>query len=255
MSDLWDLIWSRDQLEWDDLSQEIYMTLKREIGSFQDKKILEAGSGSGRISLRLGLEGAQITLLDYSDKALEISQNLFAKYNVKASWVKADLTQPLPFDSDSFDIVWNAGVMEHFSTEEQLLITGRIYQISAQFHTFNPYAYSIPYRIGKWAAEKSHSWPYGQEYPVQSMISVLTQAGFETTKEYAIAPQVALDFFGFLGGYTDKLFRMFLDDLNEHDRQNMLNQLGGYLLYSQAIKPLGRAGTIPDHNHNNQSIE
>ncbi len=91
---MWDKIWQRDHQDWDSLSEEIFQTLRKEVGDFKGKKILEAGSGSGRISLRMALEGAEITLLDYSLKALEVSRrNFLKKYGIEASFIQADLRE------------------------------------------------------------------------------------------------------------------------------------------------------------------
>ncbi|NLI91927.1 MAG: class I SAM-dependent methyltransferase [Peptococcaceae bacterium] len=235
MSEIWDKIWQRDQQDWDSLSEEIYQTLRKEMGHVQGKKILEAGSGSGRISLRLALEGAEVTLLDYSPKALEISRNHFNKYKIQAFFINADLTEKLPFEDNSFDVVWNAGVMEHFNRQEQLDITREFKRISREFHTFNPFAGSFFYRLGKWTAEKNGVWGYGKEFPVQSMKDIFDGSGYTLQTEYSIAHSTSLDFLAFVNNHTVQLIHLFLLDLDEVEKTEMLKRMGGYLLYSKGL--------------------
>ncbi len=236
MREIWDKIWEREQQDWDRLSEEIVRILKKEIACLQGKKILEAGSGSGRISLRLALSGAEITLLDYSAKALEISGGHFHKYGLPVTLVNADLTEKLPFADNAFDMVWNSGVMEHFDRQEQLPIVREIHRVAREFHTFNPYTGSIFYRLGKWAAERNGSWPYGKELPIQTMKDVFTGAGYTLQAEYPIASSVSLDFLAFLGNNTGELLRLFLAELTEDEKADMLQRMGGYLLYSKGIR-------------------
>ncbi|SKC84197.1 class I SAM-dependent methyltransferase [Maledivibacter halophilus] len=247
MGEEWDKIWQNElerlnsNSKWvfnDNLSKEIYLTLKREIGDIKGKKILEAGSGSGRISLKLALDGAHVYLLDYSDKALEVSKKYFERYNCEGEFIKADLTKKLPFKDDFFDIVWNGGVMEHFDLQEQISISREIFRIAKEFHTFNPYTKSFFYRLGKWTAEMTKNWPYGVEHPVTTMKNIFERSGFILQREYSVAHVISLDFLVFLKGGNDVAqgIKIYLENLNEEERKETLEQLGGYLLYSKGLK-------------------
>lgn len=247
MGEEWDKIWQNElervdnnieEIFNDNLSKEIYLTIKREIGDVNGKKILEAGSGSGRISLRLALEGAEISLLDYSDKALEVSRKYFEQYNCKAKYIKADLTNKLPFKDNYFDIVWNGGVMEHFNLKEQISITKEISRISKEFHTFNPYFKSFFYRLGKWTAEVTNNWPYGTEHPVRTMKNVFEESGFILKNEYSIAHTTSFDFLLFLKGGNNVVqgIKLYLQSLDEKEKREALEGLGGYLLYSKGLR-------------------
>lgn len=238
MSEVWDKIWQNEVAEWDNVSEEIYRVLKREIGDLKDKKILEAGSGSGRISLRLALEGAEVTLLDYSDKALEVSRKYFEDHDGKATFLKADLTQELPLEDNSFDIVWNSGVMEHFRQHNQIFISKEFFRISKEFHTFNPYANSFFYRLGKWVAETTGIWQYGTEYPVKTMKHIFEESGFILQKEYSLSHMSSLEFLCYLkgGANVSQAIIHYLQGLEDTERLETLEKLGGYLLYSKGIK-------------------
>ncbi|MCF6286817.1 MAG: class I SAM-dependent methyltransferase [Candidatus Hydrogenedentes bacterium] len=81
------------------------------------KRILELGSGTGRLSyLLLQAGAASVTLVDNSRKALSLSTQLFEdvekdRYEI----VDADVFE-CTFD-DNFDIVFSSGLIEHFEGE------------------------------------------------------------------------------------------------------------------------------------------
>ncbi|MFC1595714.1 glycosyltransferase [Candidatus Margulisiibacteriota bacterium] len=81
-----------------------------------NSKLLHAGCGSGQVDEDLH-DRVSITALDISDSALE----LYKQYNnngKKIETIKGDVLK-LPFKGESFDGVYNLGVMEHF-TEPQI---------------------------------------------------------------------------------------------------------------------------------------
>lgn len=97
------------------------------IGDVKKKKILEAGCGSGYLSLLLAQKGAEITLLDNSKFVIKYSKNLLkqielkqkAKYKVK--YMLADIRK-IPFNDNTFDVVHNCGVIEHYDDKMILAI-------------------------------------------------------------------------------------------------------------------------------------
>ena len=119
MGSIWDSIaYSKDYVKenyWSRLeNQAVFRVLLSHIGEPQGKNIIEVGSGSGLLSVALAKLGATCTLLDLSALSL--------RYAV-ANFVDADLLQPTYYNEDAlsssvpsemFDVVWNAGVLEHF---------------------------------------------------------------------------------------------------------------------------------------------
>ena len=69
--------------------------------------LLGLASGGGQQMPVLSAIGAECTVLDYSDKQLENEQIVAERENYKINIVKADMTKRLPFDGDSFDIVFH----------------------------------------------------------------------------------------------------------------------------------------------------
>lgn len=190
-SRLWNSHWTEKTAElddWDYLSQVVLQVLKEEIGDLTQKYIAEAGSGSGRISLRLTQAGADMTLIDYGDIALRLSRALFAKQGVEGRYVLADILA-MPFRDGSFDVVWNAGVMEHYCYDRQGEILESLLRAckdSGVVITLNPFSRSFTYRLGKWTLEKLKKWPFGKEYPIRTIRDVSQSPNCHVVKEYPI---------------------------------------------------------------------
>lgn len=75
-------------------------------------KILEAGCGSGIMSAYLARKN-KTTLLDFSPDALKIAKRNFMQNRTLGEFIRGNILD-IPFLDNSFDIVWNQGVLEHF---------------------------------------------------------------------------------------------------------------------------------------------
>jgi len=211
---VWERQWSRssakEMLEnWSVMDQEVLQILRKEINQ-PEQRILEAGSGSGKISLLLAQDGHRVTLIDYSRAALSASQALYASAGVEAEFVHGSILD-MPFPDGAFDVVWNAGVLEHFSPEEQrraLAEMRRVCRPGGRIITMNPNARCLLYRFGKWLAERRGSWPFGYEEPVVSLAAQFAAAGIEMEREYDAALRSSVMFLGYYP-QADLLMRTF----------------------------------------------
>lgn len=76
-------------------------------------KIIELGCGSGVMSAKLAKKGYDVSVFDISKEALNTTKKNFLKNKAKGEFIQGDiLNQHLK--PNSFDIVWNQGVIEHF---------------------------------------------------------------------------------------------------------------------------------------------
>ncbi len=78
------------------------------------KFILNVGCGKGTHSLPLERRGFRVVNLDYLDGALFLTRGFYNKAGKKPLLVRGDINS-LPFKRESFDIVMNFGVIEHFA--------------------------------------------------------------------------------------------------------------------------------------------
>lgn len=83
-------------------------------------KILDAGGGPGRYTINLAKQGYYMTLLDISDKELELARKKIKQYRVDKFVDSVDLGSitELPYKDNSFDMVLCiGGPLSHLRTE------------------------------------------------------------------------------------------------------------------------------------------
>lgn len=185
----WGRVWEETLPRWDYLCQIIYEVLVKECGGMAGKTVLEAGSGSGRISLAAARDGAQVRLLDYSRQAIRLSRTYFALAQKPVLTTAGSIFQ-LPFRSASYDVVWNAGLIEHYEPWEQKMALremSRVVRPHGLVITVNPFAGSILHNVGKYVIESVATYPYGREIPIRTLIPMQEQMGCRLIKpEYSV---------------------------------------------------------------------
>lgn len=175
---LWDILWKETTPK-----EDLYALLKEEssirwqriekyilskLGSFKDVKVIEIGAGSGTNACLMAKRGAAVTILDYSEKAIERSRIFFERNNQKAEFILEDALALSPELLSKYDISMSFGLTEHFRGEDRininkahfdLLRKGGVALISV------PNKFNLPYRLYKFVAEKTGHWQVGEEYP------------------------------------------------------------------------------------------
>ena len=80
------------------------------------KKVLDAGAGTGRVSLKLFKAGAEVTALDISPEMLE----LLKQKQSAITCVEGDMEE-MPFEDETFDMVFSSMAMVHLKKIEPFL--------------------------------------------------------------------------------------------------------------------------------------
>jgi len=165
----WDEYWGvyNSSAEWDDQSEIIYRFIRREYT--QDRmRVLEVGSGTGRISATIGRDGHDVYLVDMSPNAFRISRDIFSRLGQAGRFIRATAFQ-LPFLSRTFDLVWSAGLLEHFSHNQQRAIVNemaRITRARGRILVIVPNRRAIVYDLARRISMRLGTWPYGPEQPL-----------------------------------------------------------------------------------------
>ena len=76
-------------------------------GDLKGKKILGLASGGGQQMPIFTALGAKCTVLDYSERQLETERLVADREGYSIQIIRGDMTKPLPFEGESFDIVFN----------------------------------------------------------------------------------------------------------------------------------------------------
>ncbi len=133
---------------------------------FRGKKVLEIGCGTGMNSMLMAKAGAHVTFLDNSQEALDI-----VKRNLEKFGLDGDIVRRNAFHhgfEDEFDLVHSEGVIEHFKGYyRQGIVDAHSIALKkgGRAVIIVPNMKCPPYRIGKFLAEKSGTWIFGNEYP------------------------------------------------------------------------------------------
>jgi len=161
----------------------------------QGGNTLEIGCGSGVSSLWLAKNGRTVTALDYTESSVELVKVAADRLNLSnVSVVHCDATKELPFEEKQFDYIFQAGLLEHFETEEQVRLLRNWARYGKYMISMIPNAASIPYRVGKQIMEENGTWEYGLEIPKHSFKEEFTKAGIFVEKEYTIGTEWAQNF-------------------------------------------------------------
>jgi SAM-dependent methyltransferase len=81
---------------------------------FRGKRVLDVGCGNGYVLSRYARQGAIVSGVDLTAKAIELSRKRFALERLEAELIQIDGVN-LPFPDAHFDIVCSMGVLHHIS--------------------------------------------------------------------------------------------------------------------------------------------
>jgi len=124
---VWDNFWSKYQFQAKQNQQIIRQELSsvrwkkmeeriiRRYGSWNGLNVAEIGSGRGEVSAIMALKGACVTLIDYSEIALDKARVLFKDIGAQAKFVNADIMHISKTLLNTFDITMSFGLAEHFN--------------------------------------------------------------------------------------------------------------------------------------------
>ncbi|MFH1202737.1 MAG: class I SAM-dependent methyltransferase [Candidatus Omnitrophota bacterium] len=108
---------------WDGLCKKI----ENYIGSLEDKKILDVGSGSGGKALSFSLKEANTVGIDPNFYAIKVSSKEASQYkDLRAAFLQG-LGEDLPFKDNTFDLVTSFNSLEH--TKEINKVISEIFRV------------------------------------------------------------------------------------------------------------------------------
>jgi SAM-dependent methyltransferase len=152
------------------LPELVFSVLSKAISSFNDKVVLECGSGSGQISFRVKENESKVILLDVSKEAIKKSKILFASQNFDADYIVGSMFN-LPFKRLSLDVVFSSGVLEHFTVEKQQQSVEeglRALKKGGKLIVIVPNEQAKFYTFFRKMSKKAKTWPYGHEEPLSA---------------------------------------------------------------------------------------
>lgn len=140
----------------------------KKFGGWKNVKAIEIGSGMGWHSFLAATEGAEITLLDYSEPALKRAEERLNLFSLKANYLFGNAFELIKNNKEEYNLSWSFGTVEHFKNDLRqhffqlhfdYIIKGGLTIMSS------PYKYAVNYRLWMYYANKYNDWNYGLEIP------------------------------------------------------------------------------------------
>ena len=182
-----DKMWNLTEDQWASVLQtqdspvDVAARLRRSGGSFRGRRcwwnesadcraVADLGCGRGEHSGVLALAGRSTTLIDWAPGNLAFARQMYSALGVTGQFCRADITRPLPLETDSVDMVFSCGVFEYFNSPQIDQITAEAFRVARKrVIIMVPNAAAIGYRLGKWYMERTGTWEWGGEVPSYSL--------------------------------------------------------------------------------------
>lgn len=172
-------------------------------------RVLEAGCGAGWQSLALAKAGRyDLTLMDFSRKALEYAEHSFAQQGASAGFVCEDV---FTLGKPEHDLVFNAGVLEHYAFDKQVdFLRGMASRSRKYVLALVPNRMCYWYWLWRMQKSSRDDWPYGKEIPMTDLSAAFETAGMRFLGHW------------FGGGAWSELFIRGLHGIEEPLREEIL---------------------------------
>ncbi|MGK7876195.1 MAG: class I SAM-dependent methyltransferase [Xenococcaceae cyanobacterium] len=178
--DLWNRVWSQSSQEesdrefWEWVNREstgvrgtkIQNYIRTHLGDLRGLKTIEVGSGPGIYSFIFARLGAQVTLLDYSDRALSLAKQRFEAAGLSATFWLQDALKLDPGLHSQYDVAMSFGTVEHFRYPQRLqMIEAHVNLVRAggAIAVSTPNQSFFPHELLKAYLQSQNKWQLGYE--------------------------------------------------------------------------------------------
>lgn len=171
-------------------------------GELKGKKLLGLASGGGQQIPIFTALGAECTILDYSSQQCESERMVAERENYNVTIIQADMTQTLPFEDETFDIIFHPvsncyveKVEPIFKECYRILKKGGVllggYDIGINYlfdEKEDTIVYSLPFNPLKdeklYEESIKNNWGIQFSHTLEEQIGGQLQAGFQLTHLY-----------------------------------------------------------------------
>ncbi len=179
---------------------------------------IEVGCETGVTSLLLA-DNLQKTFLDLNCDIIKKVESACKRLGVNADFLTEDMFAMESIPDESYDVVFNSGVLEHFGEDmraKALTEYSRILKRKGRILIGIPNHYSFPYRsayILRKRILRGLGWPWPPEHKIFDMQKEIATAGLQIESRVTLAKETAFNFWNRLPlarqllKKADKLFK------------------------------------------------
>ncbi|MEN6450541.1 MAG: glycosyltransferase, partial [Thermoguttaceae bacterium] len=166
--------------------------------------LLEAGCGGGWQSLILARRGRhRVTLMDFSAEALRYAERAFAEHHLAADFRCEDVFLP---GDPTYDLVFNAGVVEHYTLDQQAAFLRGMASRSRRFVlALAPNRRCYWYWLWRLHRGSRGGWPFGKEMPLVDLSAAFEKAGLRFLGHWFGGSRWTESFIEDIAGLDDRL--------------------------------------------------
>src|SRR5579859_3061495 len=165
---------------------------------------LEAGCGGGGQSLALAQTGRfEVSLMDFSARALAYARQRYARRQAPADFIEGDVLEP---GQPAYDLVFNAGVLEHYRFDEQVsFLRGMASRSRRYVLVLVPNRLCYWYWLWRVQQASQGQWPYGKEVPWADLSEAFRAAGLTVLGQAFMGQAWTESFISGLAGVDESL--------------------------------------------------
>jgi ubiquinone/menaquinone biosynthesis C-methylase UbiE len=173
-------------------------------------ELIDSRAGEGRRIVEVGCETAVTSLLlsevnektaiDINRRAISLVEGAAAQLNKRLRVLVCDMFA-MPFRNAEFDIVFNAGVIEHFSAEERtraLSEYARILKDDGLMIIAFPNHHCPPYRFAYLVRRLLGVWRFPSEYSIYDLKSEAQRCGLHASERLTLSKGTIFNWLDFL---------------------------------------------------------
>lgn len=164
--------------------------------------IIEAGSETGVTSLLLAEDIFTKTLLDYSPTVMVLNGKVKDHLKKKYDLCLGDMFS-MNFNNEHFDIVFNAGVLEHYNFEQRVAALrefSRVLVPNGRIIIAIPNHYSMPYRFAYIVRNLLNKWYYPKEFKIYDLSKEAKIAHLEQEDRITLTREATFRWVSFIKG-------------------------------------------------------
>lgn len=173
-------------------------------------RLLEAGSFIGITSLLID-DHFDKTLLDLNPEAMGLARKIFEAAGKSAKFIAGDLFE-MPFPNGCFDIVFNAGVLEHFDFEARssaLRECARVLKGKGTLIIAFPNHFSRPYKLAYHYLNRTGRWPFPPEKSLLDLKEEVRSAGLLLLHREVTSKKTAFQYLSYFPRFRRYALKIF----------------------------------------------